>query len=445
MGITIRQGGIRQALVNNRQKESDAPERWGSLKILGHVASGVSAEVYRARDTVLDHEVALKLFHTRDEKEQQRLLDEGRRLSRIRHPNILQVLGADCHDEQVGFWMEPIAGVSLAELVEEQGPLTASAAIDIGRHLCAALATIHNAGLLYRDIRLENVIRVKDSGTRLLGFGPDIDPADIAPEVREGEPPSRQSDIYALGAMLRQLTGGDARSEDDEDIIATQFSDCLTTATARNPGERFASAEAFAKALNRAGKPPPSRIRRILGVSLILLMAVFVIMQWPAQYRFDNTLYRVNPDQSWSELLDGAAVGNGDNLVLEVTTTVPMYVFVFGEDGRGNAWRLFPRSDASHVNPLSADETHTLPAEGGDAPTWVIADALDLARIHVLAVPEEVPEFESLYDGLPALGEADRSAVAAAQLINAARFLDEEAEFAIGVTYRVIELDGPDD
>ena len=430
----------RLTIVNNRQIDSEAPDSWGPLKILEHLASGNTSEVYRARDTVLDRDVALKLFHTRDEDEQQRLLDEGRKLARIRHPNILQVLGANCYDGLIGFWMELVEGASLGDLLEEQGPMDAGMAIEIGRHLCAALATIHDAGLLYRDIRLENVIRVKDSGTRLMGFGPDIERGAIAPELLDGDPPSRQSDIYALGAMLGRLTGVEPESTDSDHIIATQFSDCLRKATAQNPAERYSSAEAFAKALTRAGKPPPSRVRRILGISLILLMAVFVIMQWPAQYHFDNTLYRINPDRSWTELVDGAAVGNGDNLVLEVTTTVPMYVFVFGEDERGNAWGLFPQDEASHANPLRADETHTLPAEGEDAPAWVIDEVLDLARIHVLAFPEEVPEFELLYEELPVPGDADRSTAAAAPLIETARLLDEEAEFAIGVTYRAIEL-----
>lgn len=422
---------------------SGTPEHWGPLKILEHLASGESSEVYRARNPVLDRDVALKLFHTSDEDEQQRLLDEGRRLARIRHPNILQVLGAASHDGRVGLWMELVAGSSLRDLVEQHGPMDVAAAIETGRHLCAALATLHNAGLLYRDIKPENVIRVKDSGTRLMGFGPDVERADIAPELRGGGKPSRQSDIYALGAMLGRLTGGTAVAADREDIIATQFSECLSQATADNPAERYPSAEAFARALTRAGKPPPSRVRRILGVSLILLMAVFVIMQWPSQYRFDNTLYRVDPDQGRTELVDGAAVSDGDRLVLEVTTTVPMYVFVFGEDARGNAWGLFPRGDIGHANPLRADETHTLPAEGDGAPTWVIDAALEIERLHVLAFPEKVPEFERLYDELPVPGEAALSTAAVAPLVDAARILDEEADLAIGVTYRVIELGRP--
>jgi hypothetical protein len=437
--------GVRLTVLNKHETSASSPKYWGPLKVIEHLDSGVSSEVYRARHTVLDRDVALKLFHSRDEVEQQRLLEEGHALVRVRHPNILQVLGADRHDGQVGFWMELAEGPSLAEILEQQGPVNLESVIEIGRHLCAALATIHNAGLLYRDIKLENVKRVKDSGIRLMGFGPDIDRTEVAPELLEGGRPSRQSDIYALGALLQRLAGRAIESPDDKDFVAQQMDSCLKQATAQDPRERFAKAEEFAKALTRAGKRPPSRIRRILGVTLILILAALVIMQWPSQYRFDNTLYRINPDQSRTELVDGADIGSGDQLALEVTTTVSMYVYVFGEDERGDAYGLFPQADAGHANPLRSDETHTLPAEGVDALNWVIGDATQIARIHVLAFPEEVPEFEALYHELPPLGSVDPLRTAAAPLIEAARILDEDAEFAIGVTYRVIELNRPQD
>lgn len=431
--------------MNKQETTASRPKSWGPLKVIEHLASGVSSEVYRARDTVLDRDVALKLFHSRDEGEQQRLLEEGHALARIRHPNLLQVLGSDCHDGQVGFWMELGEGPTLGDSLEKDGPASPSAAIEIGRHLCAALATIHNAGLLYRDIKLENVIRVKDSGIRLMGFGPDIDRTEVAPELLEGGQPSRQSDIYALGAMIRRLVADRDGADGDDDIIAVQLDECLDTATAQDPGARYATADAFAKALTQAAKRPPSRIRRILGVTLILILAALVIMQWPSQYRFDNTLYRINPDQSRTELVDGAAIGSGDRLTLEVTTTVSMYVYVFGEDARGDARGLFPQTEAGHANPLRSDETHTLPAEGVDAPAWVVGDATQIVRIHVLASPEAVPEFEALYREVPPLGSVGPSRTPAAPLIEAARILKEDADLSIGVTYRVIEFETTED
>jgi hypothetical protein len=245
--------------------------------------------------------------------------------------------------------------------------------------------------------------------------------------------------------MMRRLTAEENGAAGDDDIIAAQLNECLDKATAEDPDARYATAEAFAKALTEAAKRPPSRLRRILGVTLILLLAVLVIMQWPSQYRFDNTLFRVNPDESRTELVDGATVLDGDRLVLEVTTTVPMYVYVFAEDDYGNAWGLFPQAGAGHSNLLRADESHTLPGDGDDASTWVISDATGLAKIHILAFPEEVAAVRLLYQALPGLGEANRPVVAATPLVEASRILDEDDDLSIGVTYRVIEVETTED
>jgi hypothetical protein len=249
--------------------------------------------------------------------------------------------------------------------------------------------------------------------------------------------------MYALGAMLQRLAPGGAAADDEEDVIARQFRECIETAMAADPKDRFRAAEEFGRALTQAGKRPPSRLRRILGIGSILLLAVLVIMQWPAQYRFENTLYQVSGDNTRTEFVKGAAARSGDRMVLEVTTTVPMYVYVFGEDASGKAWGLFPLANGGHSNPLRADETHTLPGEQKDAAVWVTDDVRNLVRIHVLALPEEVPEFRRLYEQLPQLGNPDQSGSAATPLVLAARTLDEDADLSIGVTYRVIEIGNP--
>jgi len=178
----------------------------------------------------------------------------------------------------------------------------------------------------------------------------------------------------------------------------------------------------------------------MLAIVSILLLAVLVIMQWPSQYRIKDTLYRIDTGGVRTKLVDGAAIHSGDRLVLVVTTTVPMYVFVFAEDVHGNAWRLFPDAPADLVYPLRADATHTLPAEGGGVPAWVIGDETELASVHILACAEPVPEFATLYRDIPALQQGDRATVPASPLIAAAHVLDEEADIAIGVTYRVVKL-----
>ena len=86
------------------------PDTRGELRIIERLCTGTSSSIYRARDTVLDRDIALQMFATSDDSEQQRLLDEGRAMAGIRHPNIVQVLGVDEHDGIVGLKMELIEG-----------------------------------------------------------------------------------------------------------------------------------------------------------------------------------------------------------------------------------------------------------------------------------------------------------------------------------------------
>ena len=87
------------------------------------------------------------------------MVHEGRLLARVRHPHVITVYGAEPRDGSVGIWMEFIRGTTLHRLVEQQGRLGAREAAAIGTDLCRALAAVHRAGLLHRDISARNVMR----------------------------------------------------------------------------------------------------------------------------------------------------------------------------------------------------------------------------------------------------------------------------------------------
>ena len=97
---------------------STEDRRWGHLEIRQRIGEGAFGEVFRAWDPNLEVEVALKLLKkepsTRDSLASA-VLEEGRLLARVRHPNVVTVFGADRHDERVGLWMEFVRGRSLAE------------------------------------------------------------------------------------------------------------------------------------------------------------------------------------------------------------------------------------------------------------------------------------------------------------------------------------------
>ena len=194
--------------------------RWGRLTLLDRIGQGTSCEVYRAWDTALHREVALKLLHDEGDHTEAhgRLLEEARRLARVRHAHVVQVYGAEQHDNRVGLWMELVRGESLEQTVQTRGPFGGREAALIGLDLCAALAAVHGAGLLHRDIKAQNVMR--ESGGRLVlmdfGTGEELSgtnrligtPLYLAPEIFRGQRASVQSDLYSLGVLLFYLVSG---------------------------------------------------------------------------------------------------------------------------------------------------------------------------------------------------------------------------------------------
>jgi eukaryotic-like serine/threonine-protein kinase len=198
-------------------------QRWGPLQLLERVGQGTHGDVYRAWDTRLDREVALKLLHRRDsagEREVSSVIAEARMLARVRHPNVATVYGADRTEGRVGLWMEFIHGRSLEHILRDQGPFSAREATLIGMDLCRALAAVHGAGLLHRDIKAHNVIREAGGRIVLMDFGTGLDrdddsppglagtPLYMAPEILGDQEPSVRSDIYSVGVLLYRLVTG---------------------------------------------------------------------------------------------------------------------------------------------------------------------------------------------------------------------------------------------
>ncbi len=111
------------------------PEQWGSLQLVEKVGEGTFGEVYRAFDSQLHREVALKLLKPEKSPGRlaQRILREGRILARVHHPNVVVVHGAESRDGRVGLWMEYIRGATLDKLVRKQGAFSAREAALIGQ------------------------------------------------------------------------------------------------------------------------------------------------------------------------------------------------------------------------------------------------------------------------------------------------------------------------
>src|SRR5262249_55904160 len=133
------------------------------------------------------------------------------------------VLGIESHGGQVGLCMDFVKGQTLEDVLREQGTFSPGEAVLIGQDLCRALAAVHQAGLVHRDVKARNVMREQAGRIVLMDFGTggaalalresagrDIGgtPLYMAPEVLRGEPASVQSDVYSLGVLLYYLVTG---------------------------------------------------------------------------------------------------------------------------------------------------------------------------------------------------------------------------------------------
>src|SRR5262245_31950767 len=126
---------------------------WGPFRIIEQVGHGTFGDVYRAWDTRLDREVALKIVR-RDESsgDSTAVIEEGRMLARVRHPNVVTVYGAERIDGRVGVWMEFVHGRTLEDELREIGPFDVGRLVVIAVALGNALAAVHRAGVLHRDV-----------------------------------------------------------------------------------------------------------------------------------------------------------------------------------------------------------------------------------------------------------------------------------------------------
>ena len=278
-------------------------ETWGGLEVRAHVGRGRFGDVYRAWDPALDREVALKLVRLGDRNKgvETRVVEEGRLMARVRHPNVVTIHGAQRIDGISGLWMEFVEGRTLAAELAERGPFTATELTHVGIELARALEAVHRAGLVHRDVKAQNVLR--DATGRIVlgdfGTGRELDepaeargglagtPAYLAPEIFDRKPATPRSDLYSLGALLfhlatssypvrgrslRELRDAHARSE--RTSLATLRGDLpaaltaiIETALDPDPARRFESAAAMRHALGACAAIPPPVFRRWPGVA----------------------------------------------------------------------------------------------------------------------------------------------------------------------------------
>jgi eukaryotic-like serine/threonine-protein kinase len=213
----------------------------GPYRILSPIGAGGMGEVYRAQDTRLGRDVAVKVLSrtlNNDAEALRRFEQEARAAGMLNHPNILAIYDIGVEDETRYIVSELLEGESLRARIR-QGSVPPRRALDYGAQLARGLAAAHERGIIHRDLKPENVFITRDGHVKILDFGlvklagpriPGSETADItaptlvgtptepgrimgtvgymAPEQIRGNPGDALSDIFALGAILYEMLAG---------------------------------------------------------------------------------------------------------------------------------------------------------------------------------------------------------------------------------------------
>jgi serine/threonine protein kinase len=267
--------------------------RLGAYELIQRIGGGGMAEVYRARQlTAFGREVAIKVIRagfSEDETFRERFLREAQAISRLSHPNILPLIEFGEEDETL-YLVMPLAREGTLRDLLQHGPLPLEEAVPLFTQLCDAVQYAHEEGIIHRDLKPQNVL-LQRSRVLLADFGIARDTAEaqhmtttgtgigtveyMAPEQAVGQA-TKQSDIYSLGIVLYQLVTGrvpytgttpyqvltkhiyaplpDPRLLNPN--LPAELVEVLQHALAKDPEQRFASAQALGRAVQQVRSDP---------------------------------------------------------------------------------------------------------------------------------------------------------------------------------------------
>lgn len=214
----------------------------GRYRVVRQIGRGGMADVYLARDLILDgEEVAVKVLRTNYQTDQiavQRFQREARAMAELDHPNIVRISDIGEEDGQQYLAMEYVDGLDLKRYIKENAPLSNQEAVRIMGQILLAMRMAHTRGIVHRDLKPQNVLLTQDGTAKVTDFGIAVAFAEtsltqtnsmlgsvhyLSPEQARGSKATVQSDIYAMGIILfEMLTGRIPYDGDSAVTIALQ-------------------------------------------------------------------------------------------------------------------------------------------------------------------------------------------------------------------------------
>jgi eukaryotic-like serine/threonine-protein kinase len=277
----------------------------GRYAVTARIAHGGMATVYRATDTRLDREVALKVMHAelaRDEEFRHRFIGEAKSVARLSHQNVVAVFDQGADGPFLYLAMEFVPGRTLKGLLRDSGRFPPATALEIMAGVLDGLAAAHASGIVHRDVKPENVLVTADGRVKVADFGlaRALSTAGhtrtglligtvgyVPPEQVTGDPIGPAGDVYSAGVMLFELLTGRLPFTGDTPLsiayqhvnsgvpapstlapdIPAAVDQLVLAATARDPAQRLPDAIEFGRAVRRvrsggdggADSPPVNR------------------------------------------------------------------------------------------------------------------------------------------------------------------------------------------
>ncbi len=258
-------------------------------EILETLAQGASTTTYRARDTLLNRDVLVKVLPQLSDDARQRFFEQAKAATRLNHPNIAAVYDFDADEDGSPFVVsEYVEGKPLSDYI----PSPPEIVVRLGEQIADALAYAHRFGIIHAELNPSDIrvtpsgqAKIVDLGLKFIETSATVtrsgsvigNPAYLSPEQAQGLPTDARSDIYALGVVLYELSTGKPPFTGDSPMavlmqqvnqppppprsiapnVPPALEQVILTALEKDPARRFQSSQMLADALERVEESKP--------------------------------------------------------------------------------------------------------------------------------------------------------------------------------------------